>query len=59
MLDEQFIKDFALIGFLTIAIIILLKILYEVRKQSRTIKDLTFQLKAYDVKDDTKEEERG
>ncbi len=59
MLDDQFIKDFALIGFLSIAIIILLKILYEVRKQGRTIKDLTFQLKAHELNDEEREKERG
>lgn len=59
MIDDQFIKDVALIGFLSIALIILLKILYEVRKQQRTIKELQFELHAHDITPDEKEESNG
>lgn len=59
MIDDQLIKDVATIGFLLIAVIILLKILYEVRKQQRTIKELQFELHSHDITPDEKEEKHG
>lgn len=45
------IQDYALIVFLGIIILVLVKILVEVHKQTATIKNLQFQLKSHDAKE--------
>lgn len=46
------IQDYALIVFLGIIILVLVKILVEVHKQTTTIKNIQFQLKSHEAKAD-------